>query len=130
MTPVTRSSWEAVPFRGQASVSLECRWKCVLGEGVKQQVLQGMAARVEIEAKKLGWRRGDQSQMGCMNVFLAALAPGWKVVFISLSASMLTWSCPQICVFHEFSLHIFFFVLQFLLGVFPSSVIKIISHTS
>lgn len=79
----------------------------MLGEGVKQQILQGMAARVDIEAKKLGWRRGDQSQMGCMNVFLAALAPGWKVVFISLSASMLTWSFPQIRVFHEFSLHIF-----------------------
>ena len=27
-------------------------------------VLQGMVARVELEAKKLGWRRGDQSQMG------------------------------------------------------------------
>jgi len=85
----------------------------VLGEGVKQQVLQGMAARVEIEAKKLGWRRGDQSQMGCMNVFLAALAPGWKVVFIFLSASMLTWSFPQIRVFHEFSLHIFLFCSSF-----------------
>ena len=42
MTPVTRSSWEAVPSRGQASVLLECRWKDVLGEGdVKKKTETG-----------------------------------------------------------------------------------------
>lgn len=52
---VTRSSWEAVPFRGQASIYAGMhRQKGVLGEGVKQQELGFCrAARVELEARNL-----------------------------------------------------------------------------
>lgn len=58
-----------------------------------------------------------------MNVFLAALAPGWKVVFISPSASMLMIHVPKFVSFMNF-LYIFLFC-RILLRVFPSSVIRI-----
>lgn len=114
---VTRSSWEVVPFRGQASISLGCRQKGVLGEGVKQQELGFCRAASRVRGQ--AWlRRADQSQMGCMNVFLAALAQAGKWFHIPKCIHTHLVMSPNLCLSLNF-LYIFFFCSAVLLRSLP-----------